>query len=181
VTSDNYLTAGVGYAYKAHRDTWYAAPMSQINFWMPIYDGLNENSMSIYPEYWKKAIINSSEIHDYDEWCNEGRKLAGTLINYDNRKHPLPLETVNDTTETRFVLAASEILAFSGAHLHATAPNTSGKTRFSIDFRTIHIEDTKNKRGAKNIDTKSSGTTLFDFLKVEDFEKINKDVINSFG
>ena len=28
VTSDGYLTSGVGYAHHPHRDTWYSAPMS---------------------------------------------------------------------------------------------------------------------------------------------------------
>ena len=177
VTSDNFLTAGVGYAYKAHRDTWYAAPLAQANWWMPVYDGVTENTMSIYPYYWNNVIKNSSEIHDYDEWCNEGRKLASSLIDKDNRKHPLPIDKVDETTETRFVLASGEIMVFSAAQLHATAPNTSGKTRFSIDFRTVHMDDVKQNRGAKNIDNKSTGSTLFDFIRGNDFEKINKNVL----
>ena len=36
VTAGNYLTTGMGYAYKAHRDTWYACPPCQINWWTPI-------------------------------------------------------------------------------------------------------------------------------------------------
>jgi len=35
VTSDGYLTSGVGYAHHPHRDTWYSAPMMQINWWVP--------------------------------------------------------------------------------------------------------------------------------------------------
>ena len=37
VTSDGYLTSGVGYAHHPHRDTWYSAPMAQLNWWLPIY------------------------------------------------------------------------------------------------------------------------------------------------
>jgi hypothetical protein len=31
-TSDGYLTTGIAYAFHPHRDTWYSAPMSQINW-----------------------------------------------------------------------------------------------------------------------------------------------------
>ncbi len=178
VTSDNYLTAGVGYAYKAHRDTWYSSESCQSNWWMPVYDLNDKNTMSMYPGYWDKPIKNSSEIFNYYEWCNEGRKSASSLTTQaDNRKHPLPTEEVDSISETRIVLKSSEMLNFSAAHLHATAPNISGKTRFSIDFRTVHIDDLKNKKGAKNIDNKSRGSTLMDFFRCDNFEKIDESFI----
>src|SRR5262245_24181520 len=34
-TSHNYLTTGIAYAWHLHRDTWYSAPQSQINWWLP--------------------------------------------------------------------------------------------------------------------------------------------------
>ena len=37
-TSDDYLTTGIAYAFHPHRDTWYSAPMMQVNWWLPIYD-----------------------------------------------------------------------------------------------------------------------------------------------
>lgn len=179
VTSDNFLTAGVGYAYKAHRDTWYSSPGSQINWWMPVYDNDKGNTMSMYPGYWSSPLKNSSEIFDYQEWCNEGRKQAVNIIDKDNRKHPLPTEPVQETTETRIVLASGEIMAFSAAHVHATAPNTAGKTRFSMDFRTIHMDDMKQGRGAQNIDNKATGTTVYDFLRAKDFKQITEEVLQS--
>lgn len=33
--SSNYLKAGVSYAYKAHRDSWYAQPPLVVNYWTP--------------------------------------------------------------------------------------------------------------------------------------------------
>jgi len=38
VSSHGYLTTGMGYAHPPHRDTWYSAPMAQINWWLPTYD-----------------------------------------------------------------------------------------------------------------------------------------------
>ena len=52
-------------------------------------------------------------------------------------------------------------MLFSAAQLHSTVPNSSGLTRYSIDFRTVHLDDVWNKRGALNIDSACSGTTLW--------------------
>jgi phytanoyl-CoA dioxygenase PhyH len=180
VTSNNYLTAGVGYAYKAHRDTWYSSPQSQINWWLPVFDLTPDNTMSLYPGYWKNPIKNSSKDFNYDEWCQKGRVLATSQTGVDTRKHPLPQEEIDVTTETRFVLSSAEAMIFSASQLHATAPNTSGKTRFSLDFRTIHLDDILEGRGAPNIDNDSTGTTLNDFFRASDLEKISPDIIDSF-
>lgn len=169
VPSDGYLTAGVSYAYKAHRDTWYSSPVSQINYWMPVFPIDSNRAMSIFPEYWTREIANSSSEFDYQEWCEIGRTNALNQIKTDTRKHPLPLEPVNLASELRFAGTTGDILLFSPTHLHATAPNTSGKTRFSIDFRTVHIDDLKNNRGAPLVDCRSRGTTLSDFLRASDF------------
>ncbi len=32
------LIGGIAYAFHAHRDTWYSAPMCQINWWIPIFE-----------------------------------------------------------------------------------------------------------------------------------------------
>jgi len=34
-TSDEYLTTGIAYAFHPHRDTWYSAPLCQLNWWIP--------------------------------------------------------------------------------------------------------------------------------------------------
>ena len=180
VTSDNFLTSGVGYAYKAHRDTWYSSPEAQVNWWLPVYDLSPENTMSIYPEYWAKIIKNSSADFNYEEWCRIGRVLATSQTRTDTRKHPLPLEEISELAETRYVLSSAEVMLFSAAHLHATAPNTSGKTRFSIDFRTINLDDLQQKKGAKNIDNGAIGTTLHDFIGMVNYDKIDQAVISSY-
>ena len=60
VTSDGYLTSGLGYAFKPHRDTWYSSPMCQLNWWLPIYETTPENTMAFHPRYWDLPIKNSS-------------------------------------------------------------------------------------------------------------------------
>ena len=43
-TAQDYLTSGMAYAFKPHRDTWYSTPMCQINWWLPVYDLAEENT-----------------------------------------------------------------------------------------------------------------------------------------
>ena len=180
VTSDNFLTSGVGYAYKAHRDTWYSSPEAQVNWWLPVYDLAPENTMSVYPQYWTRKIKNSSRDFNYEEWCRTGRTMATSQTSSDTRKHPLPLEEINAVGETRYVLASGEVMLFSASQLHATAPNTSGKTRFSIDFRTVNLDDLKQGKGAKNIDNEAKGTTLQDFIGMVNNAKIDQNLISDY-
>lgn len=178
VTSDQYLTAGLGYAYKAHRDTWYSSPAFQINWWLPVYELESERTLALYPKYWRQPIQNSSAEFDYDQWTQSGRTAATQQIKTDTRKHPLPTEEVDAADELRFVMNSAESMVFSSSHLHATVPNTSGKTRFSIDFRTIHYGDAEAGIGSPNIDNRSSGTTLADFIKARDFSPIDVNLVS---
>jgi hypothetical protein len=65
--------------------------------------------------------------------------------------------------QIRLVCPVGGIIAFSGAHLHSSVPNTSGKTRFSVDFRTVHLDDLVARRGAPNMDSACTGTVLREF------------------
>ena len=172
VTHGGYLSAGVGYAYKPHRDTWYAGPDCQLNWWMPVYDLEPEQAMALYPRYFHYPVKNSSRDFDYDEWCNVGRKQAVENIKADTRKHPLPEEGLDQAAETRIVCDAAATLLFSAGQLHATVPNTSQLTRFSIDFRTVHTDDLRSRRGARNVDSLAVGSTVGDFIRANDFAPI---------
>ncbi|MBV9183821.1 MAG: hypothetical protein JO356_21160, partial [Acidobacteria bacterium] len=88
VTSDAYLTSGVGYAHHPHRDTWYSAPMAQLNWWVPIYDFESESSMAFHPRYWAEAVENGSAEFNYYEWNATGRKQAAQHVKSDTRKQP---------------------------------------------------------------------------------------------
>ena len=177
VTHGEYLSSGVGYAYKPHRDTWYSSPHCQLNWWMSIYPLEPEQSLSFYPTFWNHAIRNSSDEFNYQEWCTVGRNQAMSQIKVDTRKHPLPKEEIDMKDEIRLVTSAAQAILFSSAHLHATVPNNSGLTRFSIDFRTVHSDDLQSKHGAHNIDCLAKGSTLGDFILASDFSPIPKDLI----
>jgi hypothetical protein len=173
VPHGDYLSAGVSYAYKPHRDIWYSSPSCQVNVWMPVFEVVPERAMSFFPAYFSEPVANSSGDFDYDEWCAVGRQNAVAQVSKDTRKHPLPLEPVAGASELRIAGTKGDAILFSAAHLHATAPNQSGLTRFSIDFRTICMTDLKSGRGAPNVDCRATGTTLADFIKARDFSPID--------
>jgi len=176
-TSDEYLTSGIAYAFHPHRDTWYSAPFCQLNWWLPVYEIQSENSLAFHPRYWSQPLRNGSRRYNYDEWNKDSRKNAAKHIKEDTRDQPRPEEPVELDPQTRIVCKVGGIILFSGSQLHSTVPNTSGLTRFSIDFRTVHIDDVVNGEGAPNVDSACSGTTLRDYLRGTDLAHIADDIV----
>ena len=168
VTHSAYLTAGVGYAYKPHRDVWYSCPPSQNNWWVPITATVAENALAFFPAYWDTPVENSSADFDAFEWNSNGRASAAQHVKSDTRNHPQLIRPVDLSQDLRILGGPASTLIFSAAHLHATVPNTSGTTRFSIDFRTAHLADLEAQRGAHVIDSRSTGSTIHDFRNAAD-------------
>jgi hypothetical protein len=176
-TSDNYLTSGIAYAFHPHRDTWYSAPQCQINWWIPVYDITPENGMAFHLNYWDKPLKNGSKTYNYYLWNAEGRKSAAKQIGKDTRVQPKPEEPVVLDPQVRLIAPPGGIIVFAGAHLHSSVPNTSGYTRFSIDFRTVNLEDVRNREGAPNLDSECTGTTMRDYLSCKDLTHVPEDLI----
>jgi hypothetical protein len=177
VTSDGYLTSGVGFAHHPHRDSWYSAPLCQLNWWLPIYDIESESALAFHPRYWSQPVRNGSSEFNYYEWNSVGRRDAAQHIKTDTRKQPRPEEPIELEPQVRVVCRAGGLILFSGAQLHSTVPNTSGLTRYSIDFRTVHIDDVMSKGGAPNIDSAPTGTSLRDFMRGTDLTRLPDEVV----
>jgi hypothetical protein len=167
-TSDNYLTSGIAYAFHPHRDTWYSAPFCQLNFWLPIFDLSPENAMAFHPRYWDEPVRNGSAAYNYDEWNKTGRVTAAQHVKTDTRQQPKPEEPMQLDPQIRLIPPVGGTIIFSAAQMHSTVPNTSGRTRFSIDFRTVNLDDVIARRGAANVDSACTGTTLRDYLRGSD-------------
>jgi hypothetical protein len=179
-TSDGYLTSGIAYAFHPHRDTWYSAPFSQLNWWLPVYEIQSENSLAFHPRYWTQPLRNGSNRYNYYKWNEESRKNAAKHIKTDTRDQPRPEEPVELDPQTRLVCKAGGIILFSGSQLHSTVPNTAGRARFSIDFRTVHLDDVAARNGAPNIDSACTGTTLRDFLCAADLSRMPEELISPY-
>jgi hypothetical protein len=180
VTSDGYLTSGVGYAHHPHRDTWYSAPMCQLNWWIPVYTFAGESSMAFIPRYFDAGVENGSDEFNYYEWNKTGRASAAQHINQDTRKQPKATAPLEEGPEIRVVCPPGGIILFAGAQMHATVPNTTGRSRFSLDFRTVNVDDLINGAGAPNADSHPTGTSLRDFVKVADRTLIADDLVRRY-
>lgn len=175
-TSNDYLTSGISYAFHPHRDTWYSAPFCQLNWWIPIFPVVAENVMAFHPRYWDQPVRNGSRRYNYYEWNRTSRTSAAQHIKTDTRDQPRPEEPIELEPQVRVVPEAGGVMLFSGNQLHSTVPNDSGRTRFSIDFRTVHLDDVGSRTEAPNVDSECTGTSLRDFLRASDFERIAEDV-----
>lgn len=71
-------------------------------------------------------------------------------------------------------------MLFSATQLHATIPNYSGRTRWSIDFRTVHRGDLEADIGASWVDEACTGTCLWDQRSVETLEFLPSELIDRF-
>jgi hypothetical protein len=176
-TSDDYLSTGIAYAFHPHRDCWYSAPFCQINWWMPIYPIRPDNVMAFHPRYWSRPVRNGSRGYNYAEWNRTSRHNAAQFIKEDTRTQPKPEEPMDLDPQIRVILPPGGILLFSAAQMHSTVPNTSGRTRFSIDFRTVHLSDVAADRGAANVDSACTGTTMGDYLRATDLAHVPGDLI----
>ena len=180
-TSDNYLTTGIAFAWHPHRDTWYSAPASQINWWLPIYEITSDNAMAFHPRYWSQPVKNSSSEYNYYVWNKlyRGESVA-KLVSHDPRPLPRATEPLELDPQLRLICPVGGMILFSAAQMHSSVPNTSGVTRFSIDFRTVHLDDAAAKRGAPNIDSACSGTVMRDYLRCTDLSGIPEEVISLY-
>jgi hypothetical protein len=109
-----------------------------------------------------------------------GRADAAKHIKSDTREQPKPEEPMELDPQVRLITEPGGAQIFSAANMHSTVPNTSGKTRFSIDFRTVNLADIQVKRGAHNIDSHPTGTSLRDFMKGKDLSRVSEEVVEAY-
>lgn len=170
------LNTGIAYAFQAHRDTWYGGPTQQVNWWLPVWPAAANNVMEFYPRWFGNAIENNSGEYNYYQaniWRSQIKSFSGGK---DVRVHPAPVRPFGDD-EPRLCLVppVGGVMLFSGDQLHASIPNTSEVTRYSIDFRTVHIADVRSGRGAPGVDVACTGTALRDFHRLSDNAELSEE------
>ena len=179
-TSHGYLTTGIAYAFHPHRDTWYSASMCQLNWWIPITPVTRDNGLAFHPRYFRRGIKNGSRFYDYAEWNRTSRWCAAEQIGVDRRVQPRPEEELDGSDELRIVSGTASLVVFSAAQLHSSVPNLSGRTRFSIDFRTVHAAEVASGGGAPNLDADCTGSSLGDFLRCSDLARFPDETLRRY-
>jgi hypothetical protein len=178
--TSGYLNAGLTLQFEPHRDTWFSAPMCQLNFWLPVYEVAAENVMAFYPRYFPEGVRNSSREYNYADWVAHGRRAAAQQVEAETRRQPRLGQEIDGGGDLRVITPPGGVLIFSGAQLHATVPNTSGRTRFSIDFRVVNRGDVAGRGGADNVDSACTGTTLGDFRRATDLARLPAELVDAY-
>jgi len=155
--------------YHGHRDTWYSHPQCLITWWLPVHDVVDDETFWFYPQYFGSAAKNDSAKFDYDTWLERDRTRK---VGWQNRDAGLEAlyprwfdESESDESDRiGFSCQKGDILIFAGHQLHRTKPNSTGLTRFSLDFRAVHMDDYRADRGAPNVDNGATGSAMQDYL-----------------
>jgi hypothetical protein len=159
-----HLTSGIAYAFPWHRDSWYSAPIQQLNWWLPIFPIRADNSMAFDPSGFGRAVPNTSDTFDY--YRNNAQRLT-TAKHVTREEQSRPGAIGHQAAQELIVLPApGSVLLFAGAQLHTSIPNNSGLARYSVDFRTVDARDVVAGRGAPVVDAYCTGTAIRDFRNV---------------
>jgi len=175
-----HLTTGVAFAFPWHRDVWYSAPAQQLNWWLPIFAARPDNAMSFDLQNFDQAVPNTSGTFDYYQ-NNTLRLTTATQVKQERQARPGAVD--HSPVHDLVVLPPpGGVLLFSGAQLHTSIPNTSGRARYSVDFRTVDARDLLAGRGAPLVDVDCTGTAIRDFLNVADDSAFGEETVTQlFG
>lgn len=105
----------------------------------------------------------------------KNRASAARHVKADTRAQPKLTQPI-EGRDLRVLVPPGGLILFSAAHLHETVPNTSGLARYSIDFRTVHKGDAAARRGAPNLDSRCTGTTMRDYLRASDLTRLPDEI-----
>ncbi len=125
----------------AHRDTWASNLFHQINFWFPIHNVSEENSIFLVPKYFNKNIKNNSGIWSY-AFHKQKKNYPST---------PVAEDIFAKKEILSFKLSKGEVLCFSGHHLHGS--NLGNDQRFNLETRIVCKNDHKDFKIPENLDS----------------------------
>ena len=157
----------------AHRDTWGTNVMAQTNWWAPVYPTTPERTLALFPTYFERAVANGSEGWDFRDLL---RRIKEQGPEPDYPFLPLAAEPPPWQDALRISLVTGDLMCFSGAHLHASVPNRTDRTRLSFETRTANGADALAGRGAPNVDGHALRTAYQLFRRLGDREKLGEMV-----
>ncbi len=155
IPNSGFISTGISYNYRPHRDTWYGASQGQINHWIAVENVTKDSTFFIAPSFFKETIPNSSQIFDLDVWDRHHRPAASSNTSVEERPHPLPEIEIPESRKYAIAIGKGQEICFSGHHLHGSLPNFTPKLRISIDFRVEVVSSAYMP--PKNIDNLSTG------------------------
>jgi hypothetical protein len=159
-------------AYTLHRDTWYAHPAAAITAWLPLYDYSAAETFWLYPESFARPVLpNDSETFTYARGAAVRRDRDVARAHERSGCGAPSDELASDPLLGRplsFACRKGEVLLFSSAQLHRTRTHSTGRTRFSLDCRLVALDEYASGLGAPNVDNRSRGSALVDYVRCEE-------------
>jgi hypothetical protein len=158
----------------AHRDTWVGLPMCSISWWMPVCNSELNHGVGIYPGYWKRPVKNGSakyfpHLRKQEEESNQLSLSKPEIL--------IAREPIESEGRIGITARPSGMILLSSAHLQSTMPNQTGKTLFSLSFRSLNIDDLVKGKGAPNVDSACKELLFGDFIRLSDFAHISEKLI----
>ena len=131
---------------EAHRDSWASNFQHQINWWIPLHDLSQENTIYFIPNYFSQPVDNDS-----DKWSFESYKSL-------NKCFSTPISLHKFKKEDYFCkkIYNGQTLIFSGTHIHGSKIGL--QRRLNIETRTLCSKDKFLYSIPQNIDNKSLKT-----------------------
>lgn len=136
-----------------HRDTWGAGFQAQINWWSPIWPLTAKRTMGFYPSYFCRPLPNSTAEWSFRDYLASRRNAQANQKGRAALYPSAPSATaMPDESAVPLLVPPSEWACFSSAQLHSSIMNTTTLTRFSLEIRTLDLQDLRQGRGAPNVD-----------------------------
>jgi len=172
-----HLTTGIAFAFPWHRDVWYSAPAQQVNWWLPVFPVRETNAMSFDLAKFAQPVANTSGDFDYYR-NNAQRSSTASSVGKEQQSRPGAIDHTPGV-DVIPLPAPGQVLLFSGAQLHMSIPNTSGLSRYSVDFRTVDTRDVQAGIGAPLVDADCTGTAIRDFVSIKNEGRFDEDLVRS--
>ena len=155
-----------------HRDTWGSNFYAQVNWWAPVWPITAGRTMAIYPGLWRRRLANTSRNFDLAAVLERARSGGRTALSADDMI-PHLVEELPGARACPVVIAPGDMLLFSGAHAHAGVPNRTGRTRISLETRTLWLPDVRHARCAPNVDGEAPWMAPGWFRRLADGERLS--------
>ena len=176
-----HLTTGVAFAFPWHRDAWYSAPAQQINWWLPVFPVREDNAMGFDLASFDRAVPNSSDASTTTGTTPPGGPRP-TQVTREVQARPGATGPQAGPGDWSYCPRPARSCCSPAPSCTPSIPNTSGRARFSVDFRTVSVPDLMAGRGAPLVDVHCTGTAIRDFINVADESSFDEQtVINLFG
>jgi hypothetical protein len=155
-----------------HRDTWGTNLYAQINWWAPVYPLDPGRTLAFYPHLFDRPLENTSAGFDITAVMRRNRETSGTVRSAE--VVPWPLAPVDHGESIPVLIEPGEVIAFSAQHVHGGVENHTGKTRISLETRTLFIPDHVRRCGATNVDGRARWMTPGMFRRVSDGKPLDE-------